>query len=146
MHVVILLDMCLGHFCNVNWKSSKICGTTTESDGTGLRLAPVTSQKMCITFIVSWVSNHALAGVCACYVYPFPPLCLGEDYRQSIDPDVLAYCMLHCAHNAPPFYPAAFQALADHLLSDLFFTQGQITVHNCKVVYCYMVHELCSLL
>eukprot|EP00731_Ephydatia_muelleri_P023454 Em0015g1037a len=63
---------------------------------------------------------------------------MGEDYRQSIDPGLLAHCMVHCAHNAPPFYPPEFQVLADNLLSDLFLTQGQITVHNCKAVYLYM--------
>ncbi|KAL5494029.1 hypothetical protein EMCRGX_G015298 [Ephydatia muelleri] len=71
---------------------------------------------------------------------------MGEDYRQSIDPGLLAHCMVHCAHNAPPFYPPEFQVLADNLLSDLFLTQGQITVHNCKAVYLYMVYELSTLL
>ncbi|KAL5497385.1 hypothetical protein EMCRGX_G013850 [Ephydatia muelleri] len=31
---------------------------------------------------------------------------MGEEYRQSIDPGLLAHCMVHCAHNAlAPFYP-----------------------------------------
>ena len=109
--------------------------------------ARVMSQMMCITFTVSWVNHDTLVrSACVYYVSTFSPICLGEDYRQSIDPGLLAHCMVHCAHNAPPFYPPEFQVLADNLLSDLFLTQGQITVHNCKAVYLYMVYELSTLL
>ena len=97
--------------------------------------AHVMSQMMCITFTVSWVKSPQISKVCVYYASTCLPICVGEDYRQNIDPGLLAHCMLRCAHNAAPFYPPEFQVLADHILSDLFLTQRQITVHNCKAVY-----------
>ena len=106
--------------------------------------AHVMSQMMCITFTVSWVNHDTLVrSACVYYVSTFPPICLGEEYRQSIDPGLLAHCMVHCAHNA--LVHLFTRQIADNLLSDLF-TQGQITVHNCKAVYLYMVYELSTLL
>ena len=120
--------------------------TATECGGTGLQPAHVMSQMMCITFTVSWVKSPQISKVCVYYASTCLPICIGEDYRQNIDPGLLAHCMLHCTHNAAPFYPPEFQVLADHILFDLFLTQRQITVHNCKVVYLYIVYELSTLL
>jgi hypothetical protein len=62
----------------------------------------------------------------------------GNNYRKSIDVDLLAHCILQYTDHAPPFYPSEFQVLADSILSLIDFSQNQITAVNCKFVYSYL--------
>ena len=68
------------------------------------------------------------------------PLLTVDDYKQDVDPELLAYCMVTHGYTAPAFYPAEFGALADHLLSTFQFTQDDITAINCKSIYCTLLY------
>ena len=79
-----------------------------------------------------------------CYFFVVT-LFTGGDYIQDIDVNQLAYCMVHCVSQPPPFYPYEFKLLADQVLSYLNITRDEITAENCKVVYCFCAYELSKL-
>ena len=75
------------------------------------------------------------------YIYQFydmNTLISGNNYRKSIDVDLLAHCIVKYTDDVPPFYPREFQVLADNIMSLINFSQDQITPVNCKFLYCYL--------
>ena len=70
---------------------------------------------------------------------------IGGDYRQSVDPSLLAYCLVNCVNQPPAFYPGEFKVLADNLLSRLHMNQNEVTAENCELVYSYLLYMLSSM-
>ena len=71
----------------------------------------------CITLLETWVCSNALN----LYIFVVT-LFTGGDYIQDIDVNQLAYCMVHCVSQPPPFFPYEFKLLADQVLSYLNIT------------------------
>ena len=70
---------------------------------------------------------------------------IGGDYRQTVDPGILAYCLVNYVNQPPTFYPHKFKLLADNLLSRLDMHQNEVTAENCEVIYCYLLYVLSSM-
>ena len=64
---------------------------------------------------------------------------IGGDYRQTVDPGILAYCLVNYVNQPPTFYTHEFKLLADNLLSRLDMHQNEVTAGNCEVIYCYLL-------
>ena len=67
---------------------------------------------------------------------------IGGDYRQTVDPGILAYCLVNYVNQPPTFYTHEFKLLADNLLSRLDMHQNEVTAGNCEVIYCCMYYPV----
>ena len=54
---------------------------------------------------------------------------IGGDYRQTVDPGILAYCLVNYVNQPPTFYTHEFKLLADNL-SRLDMHQNEVTKRN----------------
>eukprot|EP00731_Ephydatia_muelleri_P030947 Em0022g461a len=107
--------------------------------------APLLRKELC-EFKNRWnlhrIRRNRFA-VCPCDVpndvyYLSSHLGTGNNYRKSIDVDLLAHCIVKYTDDVPSFYPREFQVLADNIMSLINFSQDQITPVNCKFLYCYL--------
>ena len=72
---------------------------------------------------------------------------IGGDYRQTVDPGILAYSLVNCAVNQPPMHAHSTvmnssYCMADNLNSRLDMHQNEVTA---EVIYCYLLYVLSSM-
>lgn len=63
-----------------------------------------------------------------------------RDFLCNVNHTVVNFIALNHCQETPPFYPPEFKAAADAFLQrDFHMSQSEITVHNVKYVFAYLV-------
>ena len=63
-----------------------------------------------------------------------------RDFFCNVNHTVVNFITLNHCQETPPFYPPEFKAAADAFLQwDFHMSQSEITVHNVKYVFAYLV-------
>ena len=69
-----------------------------------------------------------------------------QNCAKIISPEYLSRCIERCCYDPTAFYPPEFEILATRaLFVTLHIKQQDITVHNCKYVYCWLAVVLDAL-
>ena len=63
---------------------------------------------------------------------------------KPVDGEVWLHAMLNIASDPDDFYPDVFREVAEDSLALIGLKEKQISVDNCRFIYCYLVELLCN--